>query len=140
MSEPNFAWLTRLPKDSFACFVHEANGLAADKTVDDWPASIAARRTLTTLRFLSNSEQGKSPDAAGNKGFHYHFLGMESGKRAWNCELSSIDSPPCPAALRNRDAPGTALEPGGNFQLLCPSCAALSRSRLMLACSTIRRA
>jgi hypothetical protein len=26
------------------------------------------------------------------KGFYYHFLHMDSGRRAWNCELSTIDS------------------------------------------------
>ena len=118
MTDPNIAFLTSLQKDSFAYFVHEvneANGLVADKTADNWPASIAAvgmaltvyiigaergfmpreraaQRTLTTLRFFANSEQGKSPGATGYKGFYYHFLDMETGKRAWNCELSSIDT------------------------------------------------
>jgi hypothetical protein len=118
MDDPHLALLTSLQKDSFAYFVHEmneANGLVADKTAEHWPASIAAvgmaltvytvgvergffsreraaRRTLTTLRFFANSEQSEAPDATGYKGFYYHFLDMDSGKRAWHCELSSIDT------------------------------------------------
>ena len=47
---------------------------------------------LRTLRFFANSPQGPEPDATGYKGFYYHFLDMESGRRVWNCELSTIDS------------------------------------------------
>ena len=110
--------LASLQKDSFAYFRHEVNeknGLVLDKTADNWPASIAAvgmaltvypigvergfmsrphalKRTLTTLRFLADSEQSDAADASGYKGFYYHFLDMETGRRAWNCELSSIDT------------------------------------------------
>jgi hypothetical protein len=52
----------------------------------------AIQRTLTTLRFFWNSPQGEEPDATGYKGFFYHFLDMESGRRAWRCELSTIDT------------------------------------------------
>ncbi len=52
----------------------------------------AVERTLTTLRFFWNSPQGEEPDATGYKGFFYHFLDMESGRRAWRCELSTIDT------------------------------------------------
>ena len=109
--------LRRLQCHSFEYFVHEvnrANGLVRDKTAADWPSSIAAigmaltaypvgvergfmtrgeasQRTLTTLRFLAASEQSESPDATGYKGFYYHFLDMQTGRRAWHCELSSID-------------------------------------------------
>jgi hypothetical protein len=38
-------------------------------------------RTLDTLLTLDRTE-----------GFYYHFLEMESGKRAWNSEVSSIDT------------------------------------------------
>ena len=31
-------------------------------------------------------------DATGYKGFYYHFLDMTTGKRAWNCELSTVDT------------------------------------------------
>ena len=35
---------------------------------------------------------GPEPDAAGYKGFFYHFLDIETGRRVWQCELSTIDS------------------------------------------------
>jgi hypothetical protein len=110
--------LNRLQRDAFAYFlveVHSANGLIADCTRPGFPASIAAvglalaaypvgvergfmtraeaaERTLTTLRFFWNSPQGTERDATGYKGFYYHFLDMQSGRRAWNCELSTIDT------------------------------------------------
>jgi hypothetical protein len=44
------------------------------------------------LRFFWNSRQGPEPDATGYHGFYYHFLDMHTGKRAWKCELSTVDS------------------------------------------------
>jgi len=99
-------------------FLHEtnpSNGLVKDKTAPHWPSSIAAtglalacypagvergfmsraaaiERTLVTLRFFWNSPQGPEPDATGYKGFYYHFLDMQAGRRAWQCELSTLDS------------------------------------------------
>ncbi len=110
--------LREIQRQSFGYFMHEvnsANGLIADKTAPGWPASIAAvgmalsaypigveqgwlergrasARTLTTLRFFERSEQSDSPTASGHHGFYYHFLDMRTGQRAWNCELSSIDT------------------------------------------------
>lgn len=110
--------LRRLQQNSFGYFVNEVNrtnGLVVDKTAPNWPASIAAigmgltaylvgaerrfierkeaaERTLTTLRFLAASEQSEAPDATGYKGFYYHFLNMQTGRREWCCELSSIDT------------------------------------------------
>ena len=110
--------LGTLQHKSFDYFIHEANaanGLVIDKTAPDWPASIAAtglalaaypvgvergfmargaavERTLATLRFFWNSPQGPEPDATGYRGFYYHFLDMQTGRRAWQCELSTIDS------------------------------------------------
>jgi hypothetical protein len=52
----------------------------------------AIDRVLTTLRFFWNSSQGDEPDGTGHKGFYYHFLHMDTGRRAWECELSTIDS------------------------------------------------
>jgi hypothetical protein len=52
----------------------------------------AADRILTTLRFFWNSRQSKAPYATGYKGFYYHFLDMETGRRACHCELSTIDT------------------------------------------------
>src|SRR6516225_5450718 len=51
-------------------------------------AKIARRR----LRHLLDLPQGPQADAAGHKGFFYHFLDIESGRRVWNCELSTLDS------------------------------------------------
>jgi hypothetical protein len=112
------AELEKLQRESFGYFLHEtnpANGLVIDKTAANWPASIAAtglalacypvsvergfmprvaavERTLATLRFFWNSPQGPEPDATGYQGFFYHFLDMQTGRRAWQCELSTVDS------------------------------------------------
>lgn len=102
----------------FEYFRHEwnpANGLIADKNQPGSPASIAVlgmgltayaiasecglmlrseavARTLVALKFLQSSQQGTETDATGYKGFYYHFLDMETGKRAWQSEVSSIDT------------------------------------------------
>lgn len=52
----------------------------------------AIKQALKTLRFLSASEQSENANATGYRGFYYHFLGHQDGRRTWNCELSSIDS------------------------------------------------
>ncbi len=52
----------------------------------------ATSLTLATLRFFWESAQHDKPDATGYKGFYYHFLDMQSGKRVWQSELSLIDS------------------------------------------------
>lgn len=52
----------------------------------------AVRLTLAALRFFAASRQGREPDATGCQGFYYHFLDMETGRRAWRCELSTIDT------------------------------------------------
>lgn len=112
------ALLDMVQRVSFDYFVHEANprnGLVRDRTRASSPASIAAvgmaltayplgvergymtrrqaiARTLAALRFFWNSPQGPEPDATGHKGFYYHFLDMRTGRRAWKCELSTIDT------------------------------------------------
>ena len=112
------AELESLQRDTFSYFLHETNpqnGLVLDKTAPNWPASIAATglalavypvaiergfitraaatdRVLATLRFFRNSPQGPEPDATGYRGFYYHFLDMQTGRRAWQCELSTVDS------------------------------------------------
>ena len=112
------AELVKLQHESFNYFLYEANpanGLIIDKTAANWPASIAAtglalaaypvgvergfmsrsaavERTLNTLRFFWNSPQGPEVDATGYRGFYYHFLDMQTGRRAWQCELSTLDS------------------------------------------------
>ena len=52
----------------------------------------AVERTLATLRFFWNSAQSADSDATGYRGFYYHFLDMKTGRRAWTCELSTIDT------------------------------------------------
>src|SRR4029077_12493255 len=110
--------LQRLQREAFDYFMDEKNcnnGLIADKTEVGCPSSIAVvglsinvyiigaergyisreearRRILQTLRFLHSSQQGPEPDATGYKGFYYHFLNMQTGKRMWECELSTIDT------------------------------------------------
>ena len=110
--------LSVLQRETFAYFLNEVNkhtGLIADKTQPGSPASISAtgmglscyiagiergfitraeaiKRTLNILRFFSNSHQGTEADATGYKGFYYHFLDMETGKRAWKSELSTVDT------------------------------------------------
>jgi hypothetical protein len=71
-------------------FALAAYVIAAEREFISRPDAI--KRTLTTLRFFWNSPQGREPDATGYKGFYYHFLDMETGRRAGTCELSTIDS------------------------------------------------
>ena len=112
------AELESLQRETFSYFLlwtNPQNGLVLDKTAPDWPASIAAtgfalaaypvavergfisraaatETILTTLQFFWNSRQGPEPDATGYHGFYYHFLDMQTGRRAWRCELSTVDS------------------------------------------------
>lgn len=110
--------LARLERDTFKYFADEVNpdnGLVRDSTRRGSPSSIAAvgfaltaypiaverkyltraeavKRTLATLRFFHDAPHGKQRDATGYKGFYYHFLDMETGRRANKCELSTIDT------------------------------------------------
>lgn len=111
--------LDHLQQETFNYFWNETNpdnGLIPDNTLKAGdPASIAGvglalttyivgvergfidraralERTLATLRFFWNSPQSDRPDATGYRGFYYHFLDMKTGRRAWNCELSTIDT------------------------------------------------
>ncbi len=110
--------LARLQFTTLLYYLHctnPDNGLVRDKTQEDAPASIAAvGMALATipvlvergivirkfaakiarrrLQFLLECPQGPEPDASGYKGFFYHFLDIETGRRVWECELSTIDS------------------------------------------------
>ncbi|MDP2137407.1 MAG: glucoamylase family protein [Candidatus Didemnitutus sp.] len=110
--------LETLQEDSFEYFVRHANplnGLVRDKSREGWPASIAAtglalaaypvgvkrglmtrtdaaRRTLATLRFFAHAPHGPEADATGYRGFYYHFLDLQTGRRAHHSELSSVDT------------------------------------------------
>ncbi len=54
--------------------------------------SEAIDRTLTLFKFFQSSHQGPEADATGYKGFYYHFLDMQTGRRVSQCELSTIDT------------------------------------------------
>src|SRR6267154_5508071 len=108
----------RLESDTFKYFLHEVHpttGLTADSTREGSPSSIAVvgfaltvypiaverrylsraaavKRTLTSLRFFYYGPDGDGPDAIGRKGFYYHFLDMKTGRRAWQSEVSTIDT------------------------------------------------
>ncbi len=59
-----------------------------------WVRREAARDlTLTTLRFLWNAPQGPGAGGTtGHRGFFYHFLDMQTGRRFRRTELSSVDT------------------------------------------------
>ena len=110
--------LAKLESDTFKYFLHEIHpktGLTADSTRKGSPSSIAVigfaltvypiaverrylsraaaiKRTLTKLRFFFHGPDGEGPDAIGRKGFYYHFLDMKTGRRAWQSEVSTIDT------------------------------------------------
>jgi hypothetical protein len=110
--------LARLERDTFKYFADEMNpenGLVPDSTKQDAPCSIAVvgfalttypiavergymnrreaiKRCLINLRFFHDGPQGTGPDAIGYKGFYYHFLDMNTGKRVWKSEISTIDT------------------------------------------------
>lgn len=110
--------LDKLQSDAFRYFTENTNpdnGLVADSTKPGAAASIAATGfalscypiaaergwlsrkqaadvILKTLQFFTDSRQGSDARATGHKGFYYHFLDMNNGKRTLACELSTIDS------------------------------------------------
>jgi hypothetical protein len=112
------SFLDTLQYRTFKYFLDEINpenGLVKDRSTATSPATIAAvgfavpvwaigaekgwitreyaaRLTLSMLNFFSGSDQSDDKFATGRIGFYYHFLDMKTGKRFWNCELSSIDS------------------------------------------------
>ena len=123
--------------DYFARTTNWANGLVVDSTAPESPASIAAvgfglsslpvavtrgwvSRTaargiaLSTVRFFRDAPQDGAKDGVGHRGFFYHFLDMAEGRRAWRCELSTIDTALlvagflCAAAFFDEDRPEEA--------------------------------
>jgi len=111
-------FLDTLQYKTFLYFINELNpenGLVKDRSTEKSPASMAAtgfaipvwcigaennwisrkksaKLTLALLEFLMQSEQSTNTLATGYHGFYYHFVDMKTGKRFWNCELSSIDT------------------------------------------------
>jgi len=110
--------LDSIQQKTFLFFLHEHHqdwGLVKDRAASWSPASIAstgfaipcfaigaerkwitrdeaAQITLKTLKFFNNSVQSTATNVTGYKGFYYHFLTMDKGTRAWNCELSTVDT------------------------------------------------
>lgn len=110
--------LDSIQEKTFLFFLHEHHpewGIVKDRSASWAPSSIAASGfglpgfavgvernwitreeaaeiTLNMLNFYKNTEQSADTAAAGYKGFYYHFHRMDSGTRAWDCELSSVDT------------------------------------------------
>ena len=110
--------LERAQREAFRYFEEQEAGalrLTPDTTRPDSPISIAGvgfalttftvgvyrgyisrergiELTLRAMRFFANSEQSDKPNATGYKGFYYHFLDRDTGRRQWNSELSVIDT------------------------------------------------
>src|SRR5437867_1108494 len=112
-------FLSYLQQSAFDYFWQEANpanGLIRDRSRANSYCSIAAvgfgltaicvaidhqwitreqgrARVLTTLETFFEKPQGPQPEGVvGHNGWFYHFLHMNTGLRAWKCELSSIDT------------------------------------------------
>lgn len=90
----------RWPAPSFSSVAAAGFGLSAYVVGAErgWVSREEARdRVLVTLRFLWNAPQGpESTGTTGYRGFFYHFLDMETGRRwAKDVELSSIDTTLC---------------------------------------------
>lgn len=112
------AFIDLVQQTAFDYFWYEANpenGLVKDRSTAGSASSIAAvgfglsaltvgidrgwisreagqERVLNTLEFFWNSPQGPEADATGYKGFYYHFLDMQTGRRVGTTELSTIDT------------------------------------------------
>jgi len=117
--DPAGPFLETLQQRTFEWFwdvTNPANGLVPDRWPDINFSSIAAvgfgltaygvgaergyvsraearDRTLATIRFLWTARQSSEPrDVTGYRGFFYHFLDMESGRRFQTTELSAMDT------------------------------------------------
>jgi hypothetical protein len=112
------AVLDDLESEAFTYFLHEVDphtGLVRDNTRAGCPASIAGsgfalacyavgaergyitrdeatERVHRALRFLWDAPQGDGPLDTGSHGVFYHFLSLETGRRVWSCEASTIDT------------------------------------------------
>ncbi len=108
--------LERTTFDFFWLEANPVNGLIPDRTHTNSKCSIAAvgfglsalpigvehawisraaaaQRARLTLRTFVRGSQGAASDGIiGYRGWFYHFLEMDSARRAWKCELSSIDT------------------------------------------------
>jgi hypothetical protein len=110
-SSPDEDFLDKLQYDSILYFVKEsnpANGLIKDSSRPGSPCSVAAVGFGLTAICIGESRGWIAKDDAyylvlkilktfrntvpNEKGFFYHFLDMRTGHRAWNSEVSSIDT------------------------------------------------
>ncbi|MBW4438399.1 MAG: hypothetical protein KME04_14765 [Pleurocapsa minor GSE-CHR-MK-17-07R] len=101
--------VARATFDYFWLEANPDNGLIRDRSTPDSPSSIAATgfglaaipigvergwisadegyaRALTTLQSFADGR------VQGENGFYYHFVDMQTGRRVWQSELSSIDT------------------------------------------------
>lgn len=118
LSPADVAMLDTLQRAAFDYFIQHgrrSNGLVADTSRPGSHASIAVigfalsaypvgvergwmtreealLRCLAALRFFRDSDQSGKADSTGRHGFYFHFLHMDSGRRAWKCEVSLIDT------------------------------------------------
>ncbi len=113
--ESDLDHLQRAAFDYFLLRANPANGLIPDTSRLGSPASIAAvgfalsaypgavergwitrtearQRSLATLRFFVQGPADATFEAIGHRGFCYHFLDVQTGHRAWECEVSFIDT------------------------------------------------
>jgi hypothetical protein len=118
-AETTDAILDSLQYSAFRYFwyqAHPVSGLIRDRSQVGSPCSIAAQgfgfsaicigidhgwitraqgatRVLTALQTLWNAPQGlATTNVSGYKGLYFHFLDLQTGVRAWNSELSTIDT------------------------------------------------
>jgi hypothetical protein len=118
MADPGIDSIALLQRRTVGYFIREAHpdtGLVHDSTRPESPTSIAAcgfacacyavcaaqgmvprgesaARVARLLTVLWEAEQSEAPDATGSHGFFYHFLDPRTGQRAWQSELSTVDS------------------------------------------------
>jgi hypothetical protein len=86
----------RWPTESFASIAAIGFGLTAYPVGAErgWiMRAQAAERTLNTLRFFWTAQQSDAAvGVTGHRGFFYHFLDMQTGRRFQTTELSTIDT------------------------------------------------
>jgi hypothetical protein len=84
------------PRNDIPCSIASVGfGLTAIAIGVDhgWVSREAAKdRVLTTLKTFWYAPMGSGDAYAGNYGLFYHFLDMNTAKRTWNSELSTIDT------------------------------------------------
>ena len=104
-------FLEMISRDSFNFFIENtsaSNGLVRDSSAPNSPCSIASVGFALAAFCIGAENKWITRNEAYNRclltletfrdrvpeehGFFYHFLSMNSGKRIWGCELSSVDT------------------------------------------------